>query len=85
MSQFSWLLLGLGLYSYHVRELLLCWTFFIGVFVALGLAIIGGILAWHGGKYAFHWASPFVQIAPAVLSDPVELRPEPVPEERGCK
>lgn len=85
LSRFSWLLLGLGLYSYRVRELFVCWMFFIGVLVALGLVIIGGVLAWRGGKCAFHWARLWAPIAFPILSDPVELRLEPAPEDRRWK
>lgn len=72
--QFSWPLLGLSLYSYRVRELLVCWLFFGGMFAALGSVVAGGMIAWYGGKCAIHWANAFVRITPAVLSDPVELR-----------
>jgi hypothetical protein len=79
---FSWLLLGLGLClclcSYGVRELLICWLFFLGIFAALGLLTAGGILAWYGGKFAFDWASLLMQTAPAVLSEPVEIRLKPI-------
>jgi uncharacterized SAM-binding protein YcdF (DUF218 family) len=85
--QLSWLLLGLGLYlsSYRVRELLICWLFFIGIFAALALATSGGVLAWYAGKRAFDWASPLAQLAPEILSGPVELPLEPIPAVRSCE
>ena len=55
VSQFSWLLLGFGLYSYRVREILIGWLFFSGMFAVLGLLATGGILAWHGGKSMLDW------------------------------
>lgn len=85
VPQFSWLLLGLGLYSYRVRELLICWLFFIGMLAALGVVITGAAIAWYGGKCALNWASPLVQVAPAVLPNPVELRLESVPGSRRWK
>jgi hypothetical protein len=54
--QRSWVLLGLGLYSYHVRELLVCWMFFGLLFALLVLVILLGVLAWHTAKSATHWA-----------------------------
>ena len=67
VSKFSWLLLGLGLCfclssSYRVRELLICWLFFIGIFATLAMATTGGILAWYGGKYVLDRTSPLAQI-----------------------
>jgi hypothetical protein len=89
VSQLSWLLLGLGLClclsAYRVRELLICWLFFIGIFAALALATFGGLLAWYAGKRAFDWARPLAHLAPEVLSGPVELRLKPVPAVRSWK
>ncbi len=87
MSQLSWLLLGLGLCfclspSYRVRELLICWLFFMGIFATLAMATTGGILAWYGGKYALDRASPLAQIAPAVRSDVSELHLRPLADGR---
>ncbi len=59
MSQFAWLLLGFGLFSYRLRELLICWLYFIGMFVALALLVTGGMLVWYGGKVRFLLGSPF--------------------------
>ena len=57
MPQFSGSLLGFGVYSYRVRELLVCCLFFSLLFVWLALVILGGVLACYVGKYAIHWAS----------------------------
>jgi pheromone shutdown protein TraB len=73
VSQFSWLLLGFGLYSYRVREILVCWLFFSGMLAALGLLVTGGILVWHGGKWVLDWTSPLIPIAPKVDGHPGEL------------
>ena len=74
VSQFSGLLLGVSLYSYHVRELLACWLFFCFFFVLLALVISGGVLVGYAGKHAFHWASTFVQVTPIVALAAGKLR-----------
>ena len=82
VSEFSWLLLGLALFSYRVRELFICWLFFTGMFAVLALLISAGMLAWYGWKRAFYWVTPLGQIAPPVLSDPLALRLKPVSQSR---
>jgi len=57
VSQLSGLHRRVGLYSYHVRELLVCWLFFSPLFVLLAPVILGGVLACYAGKYATHGAS----------------------------
>jgi hypothetical protein len=66
VSQFSGLLLGLSLYSYHVRELLFCWLFFSLLFVSLALVIVGGVLACYAGKYVTVWARATVPVTPVL-------------------
>lgn len=66
VSQFSGLLLGLSLYSYQVRELLVCGLFFTLLFVSLALVILGGVLAWYAGKYVTVWARTAAGVAPVV-------------------
>jgi hypothetical protein len=61
VSQFSGLLLGVSLHSYHVRELLACWLYFCFLFALLALVISGGVRAGYAGKYAFPWASTIAQ------------------------
>jgi hypothetical protein len=70
---FSGLLLGLGLCSYHVRELLACWLFFSLLFVSLALVILGGVLACYAGKYFIHWASTAARVTPVVALGSGEL------------
>jgi hypothetical protein len=54
VSRRSWPLLGLSLFSYHVRELMVCWILFGLVFVSLVLVILAGVLAWHTARTATH-------------------------------
>ena len=56
VSQPSWPLLGLSLYFYHVRELLVCWLFFSLLFALPVLVILLGVIAWHAAKRATDWA-----------------------------
>jgi hypothetical protein len=78
VSQFSGLLLGFSLYSYHVRELLVRWLFISlssssAYCVLMALMILGGILACYAGKYATHWASTTASIAPVPALGSAEL------------
>ncbi len=47
---------ALGLYSYYVRELLASLVLFSALFLAMGLIVLGGVLAWHAGKQVAHWS-----------------------------
>jgi len=85
VSQFSGLLLGLSLYSYHVRELLVCWLFFCLLFVLLALVILGGVLAAHVGSQAIHWASTAVRVAPMVALDSDEIQLDAISGGRKLK
>lgn len=60
------LLLGLSLYSYHVRELLVCWLFFSVLFVCLVLAILIGELGVHAGQCVAVWARSTTVITPVL-------------------
>lgn len=60
------LLLGLGLFSYHVRELLFCWLYFGFVFGFLVLLIVCGVLAYHAGTRAMDWVNMTMHATPAV-------------------
>jgi hypothetical protein len=73
VSLFSGLILVLGLYSYHARELLAGWLLFSLVFVSLALLIIGGVLACYAGKYIIHWASEAARVTPVVALGSGEL------------
>jgi len=53
-SQFSGLLLGLSVCSYHVRELLVCWLFFTLLFVCLALVLLGGVFAVYASEQFGH-------------------------------
>jgi hypothetical protein len=71
VSKFSGLLLGLSLYSFHVRELLVCWLFFSVLFALLCVVMAGVALACYAGRHVFHWASSVPQVTPAVVLKPV--------------
>lgn len=58
MGGFSALIVGLGLYSYYVRELLASLALFIGAFFLLSLAIAGVFLLWYAGVQAVVWTRP---------------------------
>ncbi|MGB7436572.1 MAG: hypothetical protein WBW49_14255 [Candidatus Acidiferrum sp.] len=66
MLQISGLLLGLGLFSYHVRELFACWLFFSLLFVLLVLLIVGGVLACSVGKCVIDWVCTTPRVTPVV-------------------
>lgn len=68
------MLLGLGLYSYHVRELMVCWVFFSLLFVLLALVILGGVLACYAGKCVIEWASTTPRGTPVVVLGSDDLR-----------
>jgi hypothetical protein len=78
VSQFSGLLLGLSLYSYHVRELLVCWLFFSLLFVLLALLTLGGVLACYAGKYVTVWARTVAGVTPVVVLGAGELQLETI-------
>jgi len=69
VSQFSALLL-VSLYSYYVRELLVCWLFFTAVFAALAFLVLTGTLACYAGKYAIQWVSATAPVAGLGPDDP---------------
>jgi len=79
VSQFSALLL-VSLYSYHVRELLVCWLFFTALFAALAFLVLTGALARYAGKYAIHWVSATARVAPVVGLGPDETCLKTVPD-----
>jgi hypothetical protein len=67
VSHLFGLVLGLSLYSYRVQELAVCWLFFIILFVALALLVLGAVLAWYAGKWATDWARTTVPLTPVPL------------------
>gem|GEM_PF-1728368 len=78
LSQISVLLLGISLYSYHVRELLVCLAFFSLLFVLLALLILGGIIAWHAGEYVLQRAGTAGRVRRSVALGPAELQLKPI-------
>jgi len=50
LAQLCLLLLGLSLYSYRARELLVCWFFFTVLLVVLALGILAAVLACFAWK-----------------------------------
>ena len=72
--QVSGLLIGLGLFSYHVRELMVCWLLFSLLFVLPVLLIFGGVLAWYAGKCVIDWVSTTPRVTPVVTLSTDDLR-----------
>jgi hypothetical protein len=73
VSQFSGLLLGLSLYFYHVRELLVCWLIFTLLFACVTLLVLGGVLAVQTGEYLTVWVRTLPRMTPVVALGHVEL------------
>ena len=51
-------IVGLGLYSYYVRELLAALTLFSVAFFFFALLALGGLLVWAAGVQVAVWARP---------------------------
>ena len=78
--------MGLSLYSYHVRELVVCWLFFSLLFVLLALVILGIVLACYAGKYATHWAHMAAPVTSVFALASAELHLKTIPgASRGKK
>jgi len=73
MVQFSGLFLPLSLYSYHVRELLVCWLFFSVLFVCLALLILIGELGVYAGECVTLWARTATRITPVLVPAPAKV------------
>ena len=75
------LLLVLSLYSYHVRELLVCWLYFSVLFVCMMLVILIGELGVYAGECVAVWARSAAEITPvlklAAIEAPVKNIPAP--------
>lgn len=54
----SAVIVGLGLYSYYVRELLASLALFTAAFCLLGLAAAGLFLVWSAGVRVVLWTGP---------------------------
>jgi hypothetical protein len=65
LSLFSAMLLGLSMYSYRVRELLICWLFFCLLFVLLVLLTVAGVVVSYAGKYVLDWTNEGARVTPA--------------------
>jgi hypothetical protein len=80
LSLFSVTLLGLSMYSYRVRELLICWLFFCLLFVLLVLLTLVGVVVSYAGKYVLDWTNAGARVTPiaALLSNDIQqmLPPE---------
>lgn len=82
MLPFTGLLMGLGFFSYHVRELLVCWLFLGLLFAVLVLAGLGILLVGYAGHYFFRWMRAAATVVPVLVVCPPELHPEVIPASR---
>jgi hypothetical protein len=75
------LLLGLSLYSYHARELLVCWLYFGVLFVCMMLVILIGELGVYAGECVAVWARSTAKMTPVLefvaVEPPLKNTPEP--------
>jgi hypothetical protein len=74
------LLLGLSVYSYHVRELLVCWLYFSVLFVCMMLVILIGELGVYAGKCVAVWARSAAEMTPVFEFAAIELPLKNIPE-----
>jgi hypothetical protein len=51
-------IVGLGLYSYYIRELLVSLLLFGVAFFFLTLAVLGAFLLWYAGEQMAAWSRP---------------------------
>jgi hypothetical protein len=58
MCGLSVVIVGLGLYSYYVRELLVSLLLFCVAFFFLALAVLGAFLIWYAGEQMAIWTRP---------------------------
>jgi hypothetical protein len=72
------LLLALARYSYHVRELLVCWLFFCSLFAALALISLGILFACFVGHLLLKWLSEVKAAIPELAVTLVEAPQESV-------
>ena len=72
--EFSGLLLGLSLYSYHVRELLVCWLYFSVLFVCVTLLLLLGVLGVYAGECVAVWARSATGMTPVLVLASTDLR-----------
>jgi hypothetical protein len=72
-SQFSGLLVGLSLYFYHVRELLVCWLFFSVLLVCIMMVILLGELVVYAGESLTGWARSTTGMTPVLRFASIKL------------
>jgi len=71
---FALTIVALGLYSYYVRELLASLLLFSALSLAMGLIVLGGVLAGYAAKQVALWSRLGSQDAIALpLPGPVAL------------
>lgn len=58
MCGFSAVIVGLGLYSYYVREILASLVLFTGAFFLLALVVLGVVLVYCAGEWVAIQALP---------------------------
>ena len=63
----SGLLVAASLFSYHVRELLICWLFLSVPLVLLAVFVLRGVVACNAGQYFVHWAGGRIQVKPVTV------------------
>lgn len=67
LSLYSGVLLGLSMYSYRIRELLICWLFFCLLFALLVLLTLAGVVVSHAGKYVLDWTNAGARVTPIAV------------------
>lgn len=60
-------IVGIGLYSYYVRELLASVFLFSAVFFAMGLVVLSVFLAWSASQQVALWTRSASRNAPVVV------------------
>ena len=85
MWQFSGLLLVLSLYSYHARELLVCWLVFTSICVCVTLLILIGLLGVYAGERLTVWARATAGMTPVLALAYVKHSVRRVSHARGLK
>ena len=76
------LFLGLSLYSYHVRELLICWLYFSVLFVCMAFVILVGELGVYAGECVTVWARSAKVMTSSLEITAIELPVKNVSETR---
>src|SRR5579871_6170625 len=61
-------IVGFGLYSYYVRELFASLFLFSALFLAIGLIVLGAVVAWYASKQVALWSKLVLRSAIALAS-----------------